>query len=126
MIDADILLGQSAYEFNWNEIEDKNGTQLVNRIWGENVLASKGSMQAIKDRFPVLAEKILPRTFRMYDEEECNAFYEEEPDGVWIEKPTHEARGKGIQVFASFDKIVEARGNSDTIHGHPTWWMQTM
>jgi hypothetical protein len=113
--DADILLGQSAYEFDWTAIDKRNGAQLVNRMWGENVLASKGSLQAvIKHRFPSLANSILPRTFRMYDPEECVAFYDEKPTGVWIEKPTHEARGRGIQVFASFDKIVETRGGRYT------------
>jgi len=112
---CDILLGQSAYDFDWPEIEKRNGKQVVNRAWGENVLGSKGSMQhVIKLRFPLLAAQILPRTFRMYDKEECEAFYIEKPRGAWIEKPTHEARGRGIVVFASFDNVVEKRGGKST------------
>ncbi|MCP4981793.1 MAG: tubulin--tyrosine ligase family protein [Gammaproteobacteria bacterium] len=82
--------------------------QLINHFIHEGAMINKGRLTAnLNTRRGI---DFYPDSYRLYDQTECNAFFDQlsdnlNPEQVWILKPANLSRGVGMRIFREFDGL---------------------
>ena len=93
--------------------------QLLNHIPGERSMTNKGhltwNLKKYANQQPPDApspDDFYPESYCLYRTDDCDAFFaqlpaRDNPDNLWILKPTYLSSGKGIRIVWQFDELKQ-------------------
>ena len=99
--------------------------QLLNHIPNEGVIVEKGHLahhlkefDRTRPRGDLSLGAFYPDTYRLYDDDECRAFFarlpeSDDPDNLWIFKPTDSSSGRGMQIVWQFEGLKQMYRDMD-------------
>ena len=82
--------------------------QLINHFAEEGAMINKGRLTANLNASA--STDFYPQSYRLYDETECVAFFDQlpregDPEQIWILKPTDLSKGQGIRILREFGAL---------------------
>jgi hypothetical protein len=111
-IEADLLWMRKGYREWYERVAP---SQAINHIPGEQAMTRKGDLAYHLHRYGASAAQggfshpdFFQPTYRLYDPEEAAAFARQlpqadDPDNLWILKPSNLSRGRGVKIVWQFD-----------------------